>query len=124
MELRTDMVAGRALSRRKARLMTAAHLDRRTRGAKRARAIAAELARGWDGITPVQRQMLDRAAMLTRVIPSTGGNTPSPWPPGGRSMKLTTGMGREADESPQARRQLRPRPKPVRIRAPLCQNPW
>jgi hypothetical protein len=31
---------------------------------------------GWDGITPVQRQMLDRAAMLTRVIPSTGG-TPS-----------------------------------------------
>jgi hypothetical protein len=26
-----------------------------------------ELARGWDGITPVQRQMLDRAAMLTAL---------------------------------------------------------
>jgi hypothetical protein len=52
---------------RKTRLWTAQHVDGRTRGAKRARAIAAELARGWDGMTPVQRQMLDRAAMLTAL---------------------------------------------------------
>ena len=68
MELRTDMAAGPAVKRsRKTRLWTAQHVDGRTRGAKRARAIAAELARGWDGMTPVQRQMLDRAAMLTAL---------------------------------------------------------
>jgi hypothetical protein len=61
MELRNEMVAVPA---RKRRLWTAQNVDGRTRGAKRARAIAAELARGWDGIAPVQRQMLDRAAML------------------------------------------------------------
>jgi len=68
MELRTNMAAGPAVKRsRKTRLWTAQHVDGRTRGAKRARAIAAELARGWDGMTPVQRQMLDRAAMLTAL---------------------------------------------------------
>src|SRR5260221_3763158 len=68
MELRTDMTAGPAVKRsRKTRLWTAQHLDGRTRGAKRARGLAAELARGWVGITPVQRQMLDRAAMLTAL---------------------------------------------------------
>jgi hypothetical protein len=67
MELRTDMAAGRAISRRKARLMTAAHLDRRTRGGKRARNLAAELARGWDGITPVQRHAIERAAMWCAI---------------------------------------------------------
>jgi hypothetical protein len=68
MELRTDMAASPAVKRsRKTRLWTAQHVDGRTRGAKRARAIAAELARGWDGMTPVQRQMLDRAAMLTAL---------------------------------------------------------
>jgi hypothetical protein len=64
MELRTETAASPA---RKRRLWTAQHVDGRTRGAKRARAIAAELARGWDGMTPVQRQMLDRAAMLTAL---------------------------------------------------------
>jgi hypothetical protein len=64
MELHTETAASPA---RKRRLWTAQHVDGRTRGAKRARAIAAELARGWDGITPVQRQMLDRAAMLTAL---------------------------------------------------------
>ena len=68
MELRTDIAAGSAVKRsRKTRLWTAQHVDGRTRGAKRARAIAAELGRGWVGITPVQRQMLDRAAMLTAL---------------------------------------------------------
>jgi hypothetical protein len=68
MELRTDIAADPAVKRsRKTRLWTAQHVDGRTRGAKRARAIAAELARGWDGMTPVQRQMLDRAAMLTAL---------------------------------------------------------
>ena len=68
MEMHTDIAAGPAVKRsRKTRLWTAQHIDGRTRGAKRARAIAAELARGWDGMTPVQRQMLDRAAMLTAL---------------------------------------------------------
>jgi hypothetical protein len=68
MELRTDTAASPVAKRsRKTRLWTAQHVDGRTRGAKRARAIAAEFARGWDGITPVQRQMLDRAAMLTAL---------------------------------------------------------
>jgi hypothetical protein len=68
MELRTNMVADPVVKRsRKSRLWTAQHVDGRTRGAKRARAIAAELARGWNEITPVQRQMLDRAAMLTAL---------------------------------------------------------
>jgi len=53
--------------RRKMRLLTAAHLDRRTLASKRARVIAAELARGWDGITPVQRQAIERAAMLVTL---------------------------------------------------------
>ena len=66
--MHTDIAAGSAVKRsRKTRLWTAQHVDGRTRGAKRARAIAAELARGWDGMTPVQRQMLDRAAMLTAL---------------------------------------------------------
>jgi hypothetical protein len=68
MEMHTNIAAGPAVKRsRKTRLWTARHVDGRTRGAKRARAIAAELARGWDGMTPVQRQMLDRAAMLTAL---------------------------------------------------------
>jgi hypothetical protein len=66
--MHTNIAAGPAAKRsRKTRLWTAQHVDGRTRGAKRARAIAAELARGWDGMTPVQRQMLDRAAMLTAL---------------------------------------------------------
>ena len=66
--MHTNIAAGPAVKRsRKTRLWTARHVDGRTRGAKRARAIAAELARGWDGMTPVQRQMLDRAAMLTAL---------------------------------------------------------
>jgi hypothetical protein len=66
--MHTDIAAGSAVKRsRKTRLWTAQHVDGRTRGAKRARATAAELARGWDGMTPVQRQMLDRAAMLTAL---------------------------------------------------------
>jgi hypothetical protein len=67
MELRIDMadMAPNAAAKRSRRLLTAEHLDGRTRGGKRARALAAELARGWDGITSVQRQAVERAAMLT-----------------------------------------------------------
>jgi hypothetical protein len=64
MELRNEMVAVPA---RKRRLWTAQHIDRRTRGSKRARLIAAELERGWDGITPVQRQAIERAAMWCAI---------------------------------------------------------
>jgi hypothetical protein len=68
MEMHTDIVADPVVKRsRKARLMTAAHLDRRTRGGKRARKLAAELARGWDGITPVQRHAIERAAMWCAI---------------------------------------------------------
>jgi hypothetical protein len=67
METRTDIAAAPAMKRsRKARLWTAQHVDGRTRGAKRARAIAAELARGWN-VTPVQRQAIERAAMLCAI---------------------------------------------------------
>src|SRR5260370_26857402 len=66
MELRTDIAASPAAKRGR-RLLTAGHLDRRTRGVKRARTIAAELERGWDGITPVQRQAIGRAAMLCAI---------------------------------------------------------
>jgi hypothetical protein len=69
MEMHADMVASPAVKRsRKARLLTAAHLDRRTRASKRARAIAAELADGFGaGITKVQRQAIERAAMLSAI---------------------------------------------------------
>src|SRR5258708_40076605 len=66
MELRTDIAASPAAKRGR-RLLTAGHLDRRTRGSKRARSIAAELERGWDGITPVQRQAIERAAMWCAI---------------------------------------------------------
>jgi len=64
--MHADLAAG-PVAKRKTRLLTAGHLDRRTRGVKRARAIAAELERGWDGITPVQRQAIGRAAMLCAI---------------------------------------------------------
>jgi hypothetical protein len=65
MEMRADIAADPAVKRsRKTRLWTAQHLDGRTRGSKRARALAAELARGWDGITTVQQQAVERASML------------------------------------------------------------
>jgi hypothetical protein len=68
MELRTDTAASPAVKRsRKTRLLTVGHLDRRTRAAKRARTIAAELARGWDGITQVQQQAVERAGMLCAI---------------------------------------------------------
>src|SRR2546423_10777527 len=66
MEMHADTAASPAAKRGR-RLLTAGHLDRRTRGAKRARAIAAELARGWDGIAPVQRQAIERAAMWCAI---------------------------------------------------------
>jgi hypothetical protein len=48
--------------------MTAAHLDRRTRGGKRARKLAAELARGFGaGITEMQRRACEQAGMLAAL---------------------------------------------------------
>jgi hypothetical protein len=65
MEMHTDTAVIPAVKRSpKARLLTAGHLDGRTRGSKRARSLAAELACGWDGITEVQRQAVERAGML------------------------------------------------------------
>jgi hypothetical protein len=52
----------------KARLLTAGHLDGRTRASKRARSIAAELQAGFgDEITKVQRQAIERAAVLSVI---------------------------------------------------------
>jgi hypothetical protein len=53
---------------RKRRLWTAQHVDRRTRGSKRARKLAAELARGFGtGITEVQRRACEQAGMLAAL---------------------------------------------------------
>jgi hypothetical protein len=47
------------------RLLTAKHLDGRTRGAKRARQIAAELIAAFGpAVTPVQKQAAERAAIF------------------------------------------------------------
>jgi hypothetical protein len=66
MEMHTDMAASPAVKRSpKARLMTVAHLDRRTRASKRACEIAAELEQGFGvDITTIQRQIIGRAAVL------------------------------------------------------------
>jgi hypothetical protein len=67
MEMHTDTAVIPAAKRSpKARLLTAGHLDGRTRASKRARAIAAELQVGFgDEITKVQRQAIERAAVLS-----------------------------------------------------------
>jgi hypothetical protein len=69
MELYTETAAGSAVKRsRKTRLWTAQHVDGRTRGSKRARAIARELESAFGvGITAVQRQSIARASMLTAL---------------------------------------------------------
>jgi hypothetical protein len=57
----------------KARLLTAGHLDGRTRAAKRARAVAAELELGFRGeTTAVQRQAIGRAAVLCALAEDLG----------------------------------------------------
>src|ERR1700730_15252186 len=68
MEMHTDMMVTPAAKRSpKARLLTAGHLDGRTRAAKRARAVAAELEAGFGNeITERQRQDIGRAAAFTR----------------------------------------------------------
>ena len=65
--MHTDTVVIPAAKRSsKTRLLTAGHLDGRTRASKRARAIAAELQAGFgDAITKVQRQAIERAAVLS-----------------------------------------------------------
>jgi hypothetical protein len=67
MEMHTEIAVSSAAKRSpKARLLTAGHLDGRTRASKRARAIAAELTAGFgDEITKVQRQAIERAAVLS-----------------------------------------------------------
>jgi hypothetical protein len=69
MEIHTEMATGPAVKRsRKTRLWTAQHLDGRTRGAKRARGLAAELEHGFGGeVTKVQRQAIERAAMWCAI---------------------------------------------------------
>jgi len=65
--MHTEIAVSSAAKRSpKARLLTAGHLDGRTRASKRARAIAAELSAGFgDEITKVQRQAIERAAVLS-----------------------------------------------------------
>jgi hypothetical protein len=54
--------------RRKLRLLTVGHLDGRSLASKRARAIAAELEQSFGGmVTRVQRQAIERAAMLVTL---------------------------------------------------------
>src|SRR5438045_3260056 len=69
MEVHNEMAADAAVKRGpKSRLMTASHLDHRTRAAKRARKLAAELARGFGtGITEVQRRACGQAGMLAAL---------------------------------------------------------
>jgi hypothetical protein len=65
MEMHTETAANPA---RKQRLWTAQHVDGRTRGAKRARAIAAELEHNFGGeVTKVQRHAIERAAMWCAI---------------------------------------------------------
>jgi hypothetical protein len=52
---------------RKRRLWTAQHVDRRTRGSKRARKLAAELAAGFINITALQRRACEQAGMLAAL---------------------------------------------------------
>jgi hypothetical protein len=74
MELHADMAAVPAAKRSsKARLMTVAHLDRRTRASKRAREVAAELEQGFGAeITKTQRQDIGRAAVLCAIAEDLG----------------------------------------------------
>jgi hypothetical protein len=74
METHTDIAADPAVKRSpKARLLTVAHLDHRTRASKRARAIAAELEAGFgDKITKVQKQAIGRAAVLCALAEDLG----------------------------------------------------
>jgi hypothetical protein len=69
MEMHAEIAAGPAVKRsRKSRLWTAQHVDGRTRGAKRARAIAAELEHSFGGeVTKVQRHAIERAAMWCAI---------------------------------------------------------
>jgi hypothetical protein len=65
MEMHAETAAGPA---RKRRLWTAQHVDGRTRGSKRARKLATELARGFGaGITEVQRRACEQAGMLAAL---------------------------------------------------------
>jgi hypothetical protein len=67
MEVRTEMVTSPAAKRGR-RLLTARHVDGRTRGGKRARKLAAELARGFGtGITEVQRRACEQAGVLAAL---------------------------------------------------------
>ena len=72
--MHTDTAVSPAVKRsRKARLLTVGHLDRRTRAAKRARAIAAELELGFRGeTTAVQKQAIGRAAVLCALAEDLG----------------------------------------------------
>jgi hypothetical protein len=74
MEVHTEIAAGSAVKRSpKARLLTVGHLDGRTRAAKRACAIAAELELGFGGkITAVQKATIGRAAVLCALAEDLG----------------------------------------------------
>jgi hypothetical protein len=74
MEMHTEMAVSSAAKRSpKARLLTVGHLDRRTRAAKRASSIAAELEAGFKGeTTAVQRQAIGRAAVLCALAEDLG----------------------------------------------------
>jgi hypothetical protein len=74
MEMHTNTAVSPAAKRSpKARLLTVGHLDRRTRAAKRASAIAAELEAGFKGeTTAVQRQSIGRAAVLCALAEDLG----------------------------------------------------
>jgi hypothetical protein len=75
MEMHTEIAVSSAAKRspNKARLLTVGHLDRRTRAAKRACAIATELELGFRGeITAVQRQSIGRAAVLCALAEDLG----------------------------------------------------
>jgi hypothetical protein len=74
MEMPAGIAVGSVAKRSpKARLLTVGHLDFRTRAAKRARAIAAELELGFGGeTTAVQKQAIGRAAVLCALAEDLG----------------------------------------------------
>jgi hypothetical protein len=67
MEMRTDMATSPAAKRGR-RLLTVRYVDGRTRGGKRARKLAAELARGFGtAISEMQRRSCEQAGMLAAL---------------------------------------------------------
>jgi hypothetical protein len=109
MDMHADMVAGPATKRSpKARPLTIEHLDHRTRASKRARALAAELARGWDGITEAQRQAIGRAAVWSAIAEDLASRKLAGQPVSMDELLRAEGVARRAVRAIVAERPVKP----------------